>query len=470
MDRPRPSFTAGQICRACSGQLQAGEPTARAQGISTDTRTLARGQAFLALRGENHDAHTFIPAAVKAGASILIVEKDRPCTAVPDRTAVIGVTDTTRALMDLARWHRNRLEGLVLAITGSCGKSTVKAMVGSILSRSASCSVARKSFNNRIGVSLSLLQSCIEDDYVVLELGTNHPGEIDELAAMARPHAGLITCIGECHLEGLGSREGVREAKAELIPHIEPDGLLVLNADDDFCASLADRHEGEVRMFGIRNEGAVRAIPPTATSSHGEFCVRHTTFRLPVAGRHNILNAAAAICLAEWAGASLEQARTALAEVRLPGLRSEKRMLKGTEFLMDCYNSNPTAMKAALESFLRQPVDGRRMVVCGDMLELGDDAPAIHRRMGRALALTEVDTLVAVGPLSQHMVEGWNELAAPHQRALHLPSAEKAWMFVWELTAPGDAVLLKGSRKMELERIVKAIEERMDGSDREEAA
>jgi UDP-N-acetylmuramoyl-tripeptide--D-alanyl-D-alanine ligase len=250
--------------------------------------------------------------------------------------------------MDLARWHRGRLQGKVMAITGSCGKSTVKAMTGTILSRSGRCSVAPKSYNNRIGVSHSILRTHPCDDFGVLELGTNHPGEIDELAALARPHAGLITCIGDCHLEGLGSRHGVLEAKAELIPHLPPSGMLALNHDDDLCSSLADRHPGDVRTFGLDAGAQVRPILRGQRGNCQVLEVDGIPFQLPVPGHHNALNAAAAICLARWAGVEIRSATQSLAHLELPGLRFERRHVGGATFILDCYNSNPTAMEAAL--------------------------------------------------------------------------------------------------------------------------
>lgn len=465
-----PAFTAHEIRQACDGRLVAGSDDAEARGISTDTRTLREGEAFLALKGDNHDAHDFIPQAIRAGAGVLVVEAGRAPRDVPAGVAIVVVDDTTEALMNLARWHRGRLKGLVLGVTGSCGKSTVKNMLGTILAQTGQCSVAQKSYNNRIGVSLSILQTRVDEDFVVLEMGTNHPGEIDELAGMARPHAGLITCIGECHLEGLGDRQGVREAKAELIPHIRPNGLLVLNADDDYCASLRDRYDGEVRTFGLHSDADVRPLLSRQNGAKRKFRLENKDFQLTVPGSHNVLNAAAAICMAQWAGATLDEARVGLTEVELPELRFDRRRIDGTTFILDCYNSNPTAMQASLSAFLQEPVDRRRMVVCGDMLELGEAAPQLHRRVGMTMALTRVDTLVAVGELGKHVVEGWQEVASPHQRALHVPSAEKAWLFVWRLTGPGDAVLVKGSRAMELEKIVEAIAERQQETAHGEAA
>ncbi|MBS3763424.1 MAG: UDP-N-acetylmuramoyl-tripeptide--D-alanyl-D-alanine ligase [Planctomycetes bacterium] len=464
------TFTAEDICEACGGHIIKGRPEVFASGISVDSRTINPVEAFLALKGSNHDGHNFVKDALKSGASIVITERRDKSWDFPHGTALILVANSQQALMDLASWHRSRLEGKILAVTGSCGKSTVKNMTASILALTGSCSAAPKSFNNRIGVSLSLLAASQTTDFVVLELGTNHPGEIDELAAIARPNAGLITCIGESHLEGLGSKQGVQEAKAELIPHIKPGGCLVLNADDPLCRSLAGRYSGEVKTFGLHRTADMQPVDVRSEGEKQFFRARGSEFRLNVPGRHNVLNAAAAICLSRWAGAGTSDAIQALAGFQLPDLRSEKREVAGIQFILDCYNSNPTAMKAALESFLQRPAPRRRIVVCGDMLELGEKSKELHHRLGRVLALTRLDVLVAVGSYARDLVAGWRDLADTDQKALHVEAPEKAWLFVAHLVAPGDVVLVKGSRALELEKIVNAIEQFLSSGKKEAAA
>ncbi|MDP6106928.1 MAG: UDP-N-acetylmuramoyl-tripeptide--D-alanyl-D-alanine ligase, partial [Candidatus Brocadiia bacterium] len=372
--KSKTKFTAGAIARACGGRLVAGSESKHAAAVRTDSRTVASGQAFVALRGGRHDGHDYVPDAMRARASVLVVERvEGAWGGFPGAldVALVQVEDTTRALVDLAAWHRMRLGGTVLAVTGSCGKSTVKTMLAAILGRTGRCAAAQKSFNNRIGMSLTLLNADVEDEFVVLEMGTNHPGEIDELARCARPHVGVITCIGDAHLQGLGDRHGVREAKAELIPHLARDGLLLLNADDRMCMSLAKRFEGEVRTFGISGAADVRPTDVRREAGCVAFEFGGREFRLPFAGQHNVINAAAALGAAKWAGADLDEARGSLAEVSLPSLRQQVRRRENVTFVEDCYNSNPTAMRAAVAAFLEEPVQGRRVVVCGDMLELG---------------------------------------------------------------------------------------------------
>jgi len=465
-----PKFTAGDIVQACGGRLAAGRPELAADGLWTDTRTMTPGQAFLALIGPNFDAHEFVPQAIEAGARIIIAQRQEESWSLPLDVALIIVGDTTKALMDLAAWHRSRMRGRVIAVTGSCGKSTVKAMTAALLAQAGACTVARKSFNNRIGVSLSLLDAKAVDDFVVLEMGANHFGEIDELARLARPHAAVITCIGECHLEAFGDLKGVRDAKAELVAHLDPEGLLVLNADDRLCLTIASAYKGQVRTFGFARDAYVRPHGLRREGENTVFRVWGRTFRLPAVGQHNVLNAAAALCLARWAGLSLEQVRDGLAEIKMPELRWEKRVLAGVTYLIDAYNSNPTAMRAALAAFLEEPVARRRIMVCGDMLELGAASIPLHRRLGRVLALTGIDSLVAVGPLSRSVVDGWREIASDGREVFHFETAEEAWAAVHAIASPGDWVLIKGSRMMQLEKIVAAITEHLSVKGKEAAA
>ncbi len=453
------TYSASRIAAACSGRLVCGPPGATASSVCTDTRTLEPGQAFFALRGASHDAHDYLPQAALGGATVLVVDHLPAGWRAPEGAAVVRVANTERALLALASHHRRGLRARVLAVTGSFGKSTVKAMTAAILRRAGQCTAAPKSFNNRVGVGLTLLSAAPDDDYVVLEMGTNHPGEIDELARAARPDLGVITAIDEVHLEGLGDVAGVREAKAELIRHVAAPGRLVLNGDCVLCASLAGRCPGWVRTFGMRPGCTVQPRHVRRTGAGWSFEALGQSFSLPMGGRYNVVNSAAAICIAQELGVPMHVAAEALAAAEPPAMRYERRRLGGVLFVCDCYNSNPPALRAAMESFMAEPVGGSRVVVCGDMLELGRDARRIHRRMGAELAASGVDMLIAVGPLARWLLVGWHDRRRPSQVALHFDTAEEAWMPLWQLVAAGDAVLLKGSRRMALEVIPERIGE-----------
>jgi UDP-N-acetylmuramoyl-tripeptide--D-alanyl-D-alanine ligase len=454
-------FTAAEIARACGGEIIAGSPETCAAGVSTDTRALRPGEAFFALVGPRHDGHAYLRRAAQAGASVLVVHHRDDALPRTPGPAVVRVPETERALLALAAGHRRRLDAQVVAVTGSCGKSTVKSMIGAILARAGRCTVAPASFNNRIGVARTLLSAGRGDDFVVLEMGTNHPGEIDELARAARPALGVITAVAPAHLEGLGDLAGVREAKAELIPHLPPVGTLVLNADDPVCAPLAARHPGTVRTFGLSPGADVRCRRLRPAGRGWAFDALGRTFRLSAGGRYNVLNAAAALCASARLGVTAQSALGPLAEFRPPPMRYEKVDLGGVLFILDCYNSNPAAMRAALQSFLCEQNPGRKVVVCGDMLELGEAGLALHREVGRELGGSPVDVLVTVGRRARNVLRAWRRTGRPARTAMHFGSAQEAWQPLWRRLRRGDAVLVKGSRAMRLETITRKIAEHL---------
>jgi UDP-N-acetylmuramoyl-tripeptide--D-alanyl-D-alanine ligase len=461
--------TAREIADACCGRIVSGDPHAVAAGVQSDSRALQPGNAFFALRGERFDGHGFIPQAVEIGSRVIVVDNVPDGVHLPQSVAVVQVVETERAMLALAAWHRTRLGARVIAITGSYGKTTVKEMLGAMLSRCATCTTAPRSYNNRIGVALTLLSASPQDAFVVLEMGTNAPGEIDELARAARPHIGVITAIAAVHTEGLGSLEGVRDAKAELIPHLPGDGLLVLNADQALCQALGARFDGWVLTFGEQKKASVRVTHIDATPEGCTFETLANRFALRSPARYNALNAAAALCVAHELDVPAREARAALAVLAMPALRYEIRQLAGVRFVLDCYNSNPDALRTTVKSFVAEPAGGTRILVCGDMLELGAESARIHRKLGRELARSGLDMLVAVGPMAAHMLEGWDAVASAERAAVQFETAEDAWRPLQHMLQPGDAVLVKGSRRMKLEAIVERIAAAADSSQKEVA-
>jgi len=439
-------------------------------GVSTDTRTLRPGEAFFALVGANHDAHRYLPQALRAGAGALVVHRLPDGWQPPAQAAVVLVRETGAALLALAAHHRRALRAKVAAVTGSYGKSTVKAMLGAALGRAGRCTVARASFNNRVGVALSLLGARPDDDYVVLEMGTNHPGEINELARAARPDLGVVTAIGQVHLDGLGSLDGVAAAKAELIAHLDRSGTLVLNADDERCASLASGYGGRVRTFGCGPSADVRVLNARRAGPGWAFEALGHGFSLQSGARYDVMNAAAALCAATALGMTPADVAAALAEVERPPMRYERIELGGVTFIRDCYNSNPPALRAALHSFLLEAHAGRQVVVCGDMLELGLHAGRLHREVGAEVAAGGAELLVAVGQMASELIAGWCTRARPGQSALSFDSARDTWRPLWEELRPGDVVLLKASRALHLETVTDEIAAHLGRQGKEAAA
>jgi UDP-N-acetylmuramoyl-tripeptide--D-alanyl-D-alanine ligase len=457
MHRRANPFTAAEIAEACNGVVASGDPLRRASGISTDTRRLRQDEAFFALAGSRFDGHDFLALADGCGAAVLVAERVPQGPAGPLQATLVLVSDTSRALLDLAAARRRYLRARVAAVTGSYGKSTVKQMLGAILTREACCTTAPASYNNRIGMALTLLAASADDDFVVLEMGANHTGEIAELAAAARPQVAVVTAIGEVHLEGFGDVRAVQAAKAEIVPYLPGNGALILNADDPLCMELAEGFPGDVRTFGHAADADVRPSEIEKVDGAWQFEVGPWTLRVPSPARYDVLNACAAVCAASVLGASPAGAAAGLVRLRKPPMRYERVELGGVTFICDCYNSNPPALQAALDSFAEEEVAGRRVVVCGDMLELGPRAAELHRRCGAAAAESGADALFAVGHMAGHLVEGWRSAALTGTNAYTFATPEDAWEPLWWELESGDGVLLKASRGIGLEVIVERV-------------
>ena len=453
-------ITAADILAATGGRLAAGEAATAVTGLSTDSRTTKPGDVFFALIGERFDGHAFLRPAAKAGAAVVVISSGAASDQLTEFTGpVIVVAGTQRALGDLAAWYRGRLQGCVVAVTGSCGKTTVKEMLGQILASSLRGQRPESSFNNAVGVPLTILRSEPADDYLVLELGTNAPGEMRRLAEIARPDVAVVTCVGPSHLEGLRSLEGVAEEKEHLVQALGPDGVAVLNFDDERVRAMAEATRGRVVAFGTTG-GDVRAERIETGPDGVRFTLETgTEIRLPVPGRHNVLNALAAVAAARQFDLTDDLIAAALAVYRAPKMRLARTALAGGGTLIDdAYNANPLSTAAALEVLCLQPKSGRYVLVQGDMLELGAETERRHEELGRAIAASCVGLLVTVGTLTRA-----TSLAAAERTdlvRLHFGDSQAAAGEVVELLAPGDVVLVKGSRGLAMEHVVAAIKEK----------
>ena len=396
----------------------------------------------------------------------------------PEGFPLIAVPDTAVALWSLAARWRTELEARVVAITGSAGKTTLRKLLQAVCEADGATTASRRSFNNHIGVPLSVLSADRSDRYLILELGTNAPGEIRALAELARPELGVITSIGSAHLEGLGSREGIALEKGALFEVLPPGGTAILPEDSPFAATLAGRCPNGVGRVGFgAQHGSVRIAERHPLGPGGEQSIRledglELRTRLP--GCHNALNVCAAVAAARALGIADEPIAGALSTVDPDPMRGAPLILEatGTLLLNDVYNANPEAVHAALEAFAELAADApRRMVVLGDMLELGEGEAALHAEAGRAVADLDrrhpIDVAVFIGPRSRHGAEalhgeGFSRLL------VYLPGLDDDLAdAVSAMIQPGDAVLLKGSRGMALERIVEAARVRADRSAKE---
>jgi UDP-N-acetylmuramoyl-tripeptide--D-alanyl-D-alanine ligase len=453
------AYTAARIAAAVGGRVVRGEAARRIAGVSTDSRALRPGNLFVAIKGDRFDGHDYVVQAARAGAgAVLVSTVDTEWPLEPD-CPVILTRNTQLALRDTAALHRAHLSAAAVAVTGSCGKSTTKSLIAALLRTAGPTTCAEASFNNRIGVSLTILAARPEDRFLVLELGANHPGEIDELASLGRPEVGVITTIGEAHLEGFGTLEGVMEAKGEIIRHIAPGGTLVINGENPWCRKLAARFRGRVVRFGFGRAMDLRAERVRCFPDGTRFTLRGREIMLEAPGKFNVLNALAAIGAAEAiAGAELDAVR-ALRTAELPPLRANVTRVGDIAFIEDCYNANPTALRSAADLLDAVAPGGRRVAVCGDMKELGRHSERLHRRVGRELARRGVDALIAFGQSARWLAEGYESVAGRGHVCLSFCEEEftelcHALLGVLE---PGSCVLIKGSRAMRMERILETV-------------
>jgi UDP-N-acetylmuramoyl-tripeptide--D-alanyl-D-alanine ligase len=433
-------------------------------GVSINTRTLAPGELFVAIRGEVHDAHRFLSNAAEGGAGGLMVEEAwLEENALPGEVSGVAVADTTAALGALAAGYRTRFEGPVVAITGSNGKTTTKEMCHRILSVAAPCLKNEGNLNNEFGLPLTLLSREPEQRAAVVELGMNHRGEIARLAAIARPDVGVITNIGTAHIEYLGSREEIAREKADLIAALGEDGVAVLNRDDDYVMSQAERAPGRVLTYGRSAEADVHAND-VRFEDGGVYAFRlcspqgDTAIRIHGLAETTVINALAAGAAALAAGASLEAVAQGLGRHdQVPGRMACRELSDGVCVIDDTYNANPQSMKNALESLARLKGAGRGFAVLGDMGELGEAAESAHRDTGRIAAQQGVDFLFALGERAELVAEGAREAGMEASRVLVGKTPEELCDGVRERMGAGDWILVKGSRAMRMERVVEAL-------------
>jgi UDP-N-acetylmuramoyl-tripeptide--D-alanyl-D-alanine ligase len=422
-------------------------------GVSSDTRTLKAGELFVALRGPRFNANEFVAAAAAAGAAGAVVD-----TRIDAPIAQILVADTLEALQKTAASWRAQFTLPVIGVAGSNGKTTCKEMTAAILAHAGATLHTRGSLNNHIGVPLTLHRLDHTHRHAVIEIGTNHPGEVAALCKLARPTVGLITNAGAEHLEGFGTIEGAARAEGEMIADLDATHTAVINADDEFAGLWRGMTSARVITFGIEQPADYSARDIQTTIAGEGFFTRFQLgspqgtqdIELQVAGRHNVLNALCAAAAAVSAGASLADVRQGLATMRpVPGRLQFKTAPSGAWIVDDSYNANPSSMKAGIEVLAN--VDARRWLVMGDMGELGEAATGSHGEIGRFAREHHIDRLFATGKLSALAVEAFGPGAEWFADAESLAQAVNA-----ELTREV-CVLVKGSRSARLERVVDAL-------------
>ena len=430
-------------------------PATPLTSVGNDSRTLASGALYVALRGERFDGHEFVSAAMEAGAAAAMVEEGRSPQA---EGPWLVVPDCRAALVDLARRYRACLQGRLLGITGSVGKTTVKELTAAALARLGPTARTFGNWNNDIGLPMSLLRAGRTDRFGVFELGTNHPGEIAVLAEILRPHAALITTIGPAHLEYFGSEAAIAREKSMLLSSLPRDGWAVLSSEDRWYEVMEAAAPGRVITVS-RNPGADYVYRAGAAAGT-EILESATGERLRIQGGPPgdffRLDAAMAVAAARQWGVPCGDVQEAMSHYRLPAMRWEISVLDGIAFVNDGYNANPLSMQAALLAFEEMAVKGRRWLVLGTMRELGGAAADLHRDVGRFAGAGAWAGLVAYGDCGEILAEGARESGLPAAKIRCCTSPEETAEALREWVRPGDAVLLKASRSERLESVLSA--------------
>jgi len=446
-----------QIADLSGAKLEQGDGEISIERISTDSRTIKKGELFVALRGENFDGHKFVDATAKAEATGAIVDL-KWNGKVPAKFAVIRAEDTLLAYQNLAANYRRALPIKVLAITGSNGKTSTKDFVASVLGRKFRVTKTQGNFNNHVGLPRTILEATSNDEIAVWEIGMNHPGEVGPLAKIAAPDAAIITNIGVAHIEFMGTREAIAKEKGALAEAVAAEGTVILNADDPFNKGIAERTRAHVIFAGTK-EGMVRAIDIQQSADGSEFTIIEGAHRcraqLPVPGLHMVQNALLAVAAGRAFGLSLEEAAAGLASAPLTKARLQIKEINGVQFLDDSYNANPDSMKAALQTLVELDTDGKKIAVLGEMRELGRETERGHEEVGEAAAAFGVDHLIGIGEMGAIISRAAEK--AGLARSSVVGSTSEAAELLLEVAAPGDLILIKGSRLARTEDVIEAF-------------
>jgi len=427
-----------------------------AQGYSIDTRTIKTGELFFAVKGERLDGHDYVGAAVEKGAVAAVVQKDQ-LHRYPEKTRLLAVDDTLVALQTLATAVRKVWGKPLVGITGSAGKTTTKEAVAHVLGARFRVLKSEGNFNNHFGLPLMLLKLEPEHDVAVIEMGMSHAGEIRALAKIAQPEVGVVTNVAPVHLEFFDSLAGIARAKYELIESLPSSGTAVLNADDEYVSQFGRDFKGRVATYGMRSTADVRAENVRTRGAEGsEFDVvmlsGREPARLPLVGEHNILNALAAVAVGVARGLKPSDAVAALATLTPPDKRGQVLQLGNITVINDCYNSNPKALHAMVDALAAMKA-GRRIVVAGEMLELGPAGEEMHRVAGQHIAGNKIDVLLGVRGLAQAIVDGARGAGG---QAEFVATPEEAGEWLAREARDGDVVLLKASRGVKLEKALES--------------
>lgn len=435
-----------------------------AAGVVLDSRKVEKDYIFIATRGERVDGHSFIDSVFDAGAMGVICEK----APQNPKGAYILVKDSFQALKDVAEYYRSRLDIKVVGITGSVGKTSTKEFVASVLSKQFRVVKTAGNFNNEVGLPLTVLGIREDCEVAVLEMGISDFGEMHRLSKIARPDVCLITNIGQCHLENLGTRDGILKAKTEIFDYMQENGAVCLNGDDDKLSTVHDVKGTVPVFFGTNKNNAIYATDYKNKGLEGSSAKIHINTNavqadfdavIPLPGEHMLYNALAATAVGVQFGLSIDQIRAGIRDVEPVGGRSHVIHTDRLTLIDDCYNANPVSMKAALDLLAVTDTDGtkRRVAILGDMFELGEKEKELHAEVGAYAAEKKIDALICIGALSQNMYDAAEKVENTTTKAYYFADKESMLGRLDELICDGDIVLVKASHGMHFEELLQKL-------------
>jgi UDP-N-acetylmuramoyl-tripeptide--D-alanyl-D-alanine ligase len=458
-------FSLQSVAKACAGRLLGGPGRLTVERVCTDSRAVRKGDLFVALKGDRFDGHEYLGKAAELGAAALLAE-ERAAASFPKNCPIVAVADTRRALADLARDHRNKFSIPVVAVCGSNGKTSTKELIASVLREAGPVLASEASFNNDIGVPLTLLHLKAEHTAAVVEAGTNHPGELAPLLDLVSPRFGVLTSIGREHLEFFGDLEGVVEEEGSIADVLPAAGRLFVNAQTPGLGEILVRTNAPVVMVGIDGwfDFSAGNLEVSETGTRFRLVCRRSElngdYAIQLLGRHHVANALLALAVGAELGLNREQIARGLAVCAPAKMRMQWNDVAGVRVLNDAYNANADSMIAALGTLADLPTTGRRIAVLGEMGELGDHSVAAHEEVGRRAANSGLDWLLAVGRNAGLVVAAAKQEGF-RNRLDAVADVGAASSLLVRVLKPGDVVLLKASRAAQIERVLVGLQERL---------
>lgn len=460
-----------EVIQAVNGKAISNASGLMVNGVSVDSRNVHKGNVFFAIKGDHYDGRQFIEQAFDAGAIGAVVSKQGGIDISSKCLPLILVDDVKTALGDLARYYRRKLNAKIIGITGSNGKTTTKEMLYHLLSHFAPVVKPQKSFNNFIGVPLTIFEIESKHKYGILEMGTNAPGEILRLSEIGLPDIAVILNISKTHLEGLGSIEGVALEKGDIVKNLKEDGVFVYNADNPWCCEIADKFGGNKISFGFGPNAQIIGTDAKKNGNGSVFTIDidYNTFRLcggkgggrrqfeiqlHVPGHHNISNCLASFAVCYALGLDISGLHNAFLSFKMPDMRIDSQQIGNVTFINDAYNANPESVFAALKYFEEIDAAGRKIFICGDMLELGKESHALHKEVGEKASALNLDLLWTVGKYASDIASAAKDGGMDVEKVLSFRSLDDVTEYDMGGFRENDVILIKGSRGMHMETII----------------